>query len=998
MLSIDKEKKIKEKIQEITGIEHDIKKPINYDSIKHIRFYTINKILIISSSKDYNILEQNGQLTDLLREWCSINLRENPPLIKHCEKKTESLNCIKNDNFDIIIIFDNTLNPLIEELSKNIKKIKQIPVILLTSNVNKIHKVIEKKYANIDKVFYWNNESRVILNIIQYFEDLINIEKSSPTDFKKCILFIDSSIKDYSNYFLIINEEISSYLEKIIDDELNLEQKIMRIKRRPFFLHAEDFNKGILLFEKYKDDLICVIINEKLDGQDINKSDGIEIAEKIIKYNPNLPILILSSDELKIERFSNKNFKIISNNNKIKFCNFIKESLGFTEFSLKDEKTEKIYQIKNIGNLENAIDTLDNKVVFKHAKQNIFSTWLKNLGEIEFANKCLLLENNENDEENLKKQMKNLIEEYHYSLKLESISKFSRKSEDLIIKISRIGEGPLGGKARGLAFIGNLISNYQIDEMFPGLRMNLPRSIILSTDIFDMFIYQNNLNTLDFNNLSDERIAAIFMEKSLPAIVLGDLRAFIKNTRKPLIVRSSGLLEDSLMHPFAGIYESVLFPNESWEDNTRFQEICNSIKYVYASTFFEKARTYIKNTSKKVGDEKMAIIIQEVVGERHDEFFYPSISGVAKSYNYYPSGPCKPEEGIVYLAVGLGKSIVDGGSSFAFCPEKPAAPLFGTPLEYMKYAQTKFYALNLKSIYKFSNFNEEISLEKLNVDITKKYGILDKIVSTYIPQDEKLYPGLSENGYIVVDFAPIVNLNSIPLVKAINLLLKISEIALGCPVEIEFALNLPKEESKPAELFILQIRNMIAQDKKIEINIEEIPREITIFYSENSLGNRIIEDIKDIIYVDQDVFDLSNSNQVVNQIKNVNKKLMEEKKPYILVGPGRWGSTDPWLGIPVIWSDIAGAKVIVETPYKERHIDPSQGSHFFHDMIASQVVYLIIKKENDIDWGWIKKQKIIEQTEFIKHIKTVKPLKAIVDGLIGKGIIVEQDLKRYCKK
>ncbi|KYK21778.1 hypothetical protein AYK24_03205 [Thermoplasmatales archaeon SG8-52-4] len=994
MLSIDKDKKIKEKIQEITGIEHDFQKPNDDDFIKHFRLYTIKKILIISSSDDYKILEKNGQLNDLLREWCLVNLRDNPPLIMHYEKNIESFN-INYDNFDIIIIFDTKLNPFINEFSENIKKFKQIPVILLASNINESSNVRENNYPHIDKVFYWNDDSRVIISIIKYFEDLKNIEKSNSKDFKKCILLIDSSIRYYSDHFLIINEEIYSYLKNIIDDELNFEQKILRIRRRPFLLHADDFNKGLNLFEKYKDDLVCVIIDKYLYGQDIKKPSGIEIAEKIIKYNPNLPILILSSDTLKNERIFNKNVKIFSKNSdsKIKFDNFIKDSLGFTEFILKDEKTEKIFKIKNIGNLENAIDSLDNKVIFKNAKQNIFSTWLKNIGEIEFSNKFLSVENSENDEENLKKQLKNLIEEYHYSLKLESISKFSRKSEDLIIKISRIGDGALGGKARGLAFIGNLISKYKIDEMFPDLKVNLPRSIILSTDIFDMFIKQNNLNVLDFNNLSDERIAAIFMEKSLPAIVLGDLRSFIKNTRKPIIVRSSGLLEDSLMHPFAGIYESVLFPNESWEDNTRFQEICNSIKYVFASTFFEKARTYIKNTSKKVGDEKMAIIIQEVVGERHDEYFYPSISGVAKSYNYYPSGPCKPEEGIVYLAVGLGKSIVDGGSSFAFCPEKPAAPLFGTPLEYMKYAQTKFYALNLKSIYKFSNFNEEISLEKLSIDITKKYGILDKIVSTYIPQDEKLYPGLSEDGYVIVDFAPILNLNSIPLVKTINLLLKISEIALDCPVEIEFALNLPKEKSKPAELYILQIRNMIAQDKKIEINIEQIPKDMTIFYSENSLGNRIIEDIKDIIYVDQDVFDLSNSNQVVNQIKNFNNKLMDEKKPYILVGPGRWGSTDPWLGIPVIWSDIAGAKVIVETPYKERHIDPSQGSHFFHDMIASQVVYLIIKKENDIDWSWIKKQKILERTEFIKHIKTINPLKTIVDGLIGKGIIVEQDSK-----
>ena len=665
---------------------------------------------------------------------------------------------------------------------------------------------------------------------------------------------------------------------------------------------------------------------------------------------------------------------------------------------IKDKNGEEIFCIKKIDDFESLLKKVDKSIIFDYAKKNVFSEWLKNIGEIEIANKFLPLENEIADVEDFINQLKNLIEDYRYSVNQAPISSFSRKTDDPLVKITKIGEGSLGGKARGLAFIAKMLSAYISEDMFPGLKITIPRSIVLSTEIFDIFMDHNNLYDLDFNQLSDQRIAAKFMEKDIPAIIIGDLRAFIKNSRKPLIVRSSGLLEDSLMQPFAGIYESVIFPNDSWETDARFQEICSSIKYVYASTYFEKARTYIKNTSKQISDEKMAVLIQEVAGIRHEDYFYPTISGVAKSYNYYPSGSCKPEDGIVYLALGLGKSIVDGGSSFAFCPERPKAPLFGTPKEYMKYAQTKFYVLNLKSIFRFANFNEEIALEKLGIDDAKKHGVLDKTVSTYIRQDDQIYPGIYENGYIVVDFAPIINYDSLPLVKSLKLLLKVSEIALGYPVEIEFAVNIPKEESDSAELVILQIRNMIPLEKNIDININEIPKENTLFYSENALGNGIIENLKDIIYIDQELFDLSNSTQVVNQIKSINNKLMDEKKPYVLVGPGRWGSTDPWLGIPVIWSDIAGAKVIIEMPYKERHIDPSQGSHFFHDMIASQVVYLITKKEKDIDWQWIKKQKIVEETEFIKHIQTQIPLKTIVDGKIGKGLILKQEAKNNKNK
>ena len=702
--------------------------------------------------------------------------------------------------------------------------------------------------------------------------------------------------------------------------------------------------------------------------------------------------MVISDKEHKIEEIIQQitGKKIHANQNRLTKTFTFDEDLKIV---VKDKNGKEIFCIKKIDDFETLLKKADKRIIFDYAKKNVFSEWLKNIGEIEIANKFLPLGNEIVDVEDFINQLKNLIEDYRYSVNLAPISSFSRKTDDPLVKITKIGEGALGGKARGLAFIAKMLSVYISEDMFPGLKITIPRSIVLSTEIFDIFMDHNNLYDLDFNQLSDQRIAAKFMEKDIPAIIIGDLRAFIKNSRKPLIVRSSGLLEDSLMQPFAGIYESVIFANDSWETDARFQEICSSIKYVYASTYFEKARTYIKNTPKQISDEKMAVLIQEVAGIRHENYFYPTISGVAKSYNYYPSGPCKPEDGIVYLALGLGKSIVDGGSSFAFCPERPKAPLFGTPKEYMKYAQTNYYALNLKSIFRFANFNEEIALEKLGIDDAKKHGVLDKTVSTYIRQDDQIYPGIYENGYIVVDFAPIINYDSPPLVKSLKLLLKVSEIALGYPVEIEFAVNIPKEESDTAELVILQIRNMIPLEKNIDININEIPKENTLFYSENALGNGIIENLKDIIYIDQELFDLSNSTQVVNQIKSINNKLMDEKKPYVLVGPGRWGSTDPWLGIPVIWSDIAGAKVIIEMPYKERHIDPSQGSHFFHDMIASQVVYLITKKEKDIDWQWIKKQKIVEETEFIKHIQTQIPLKTIVDGKIGKGLILKQEAK-----
>ena len=688
-----------------------------------------------------------------------------------------------------------------------------------------------------------------------------------------------------------------------------------------------------------------------------------------------------------------------------KIQSVIKEIIGFTLnrqeniynkkkkrinpiFIIKDINGKELAKVKNLKGFENVLLSLNKDIILRHAKRNKFSEWLKSIREDELADKYRSIEQEFNEGEKLRKKMIDTIEEFRYSINKDYVTSFLRSDDAHHKKLSHIGTGSFGGKARGIAFLAKILSKYITDDIFPGLRITIPRSIILSTDVFESFVEHNDLANLDIYHLSDERIASKFMASSLPATIIGDLRSFIKNTKRPLIIRSSSQLEDSLLQPFAGIYASMLLPNESWVTDLRFKEVCDSIKYVYASTYFEKARTYIKSTPKDISDEKMAVLIQEVVGNKHDVYFYPDISGVAKSYNYYPSGPCKPEDGIVYLALGLGKSIVDGGSSYCFSPEKPKAPLFGTPKDFMRYSQKSYYALKLESVYSIFTKNEETTLEKLEIDIAKKHGVLDKVASTYLHRDDRIYPGLSDEGAVVIDFGPIINYDAIPLAKALKLLLRVSELTLDYPVEIEFAVNFSKDESEPAELIILQIRSMILPNEYHDINIENIDYDNVLCYSEKALGNGIIRGIKDIIYIKSESFHMSNSNRAVSQIRKMNAKLMDEGKKYMLIGPGRWGSADPWLGIPVIWSDIAGVKVIVETPYLERHIDPSQGSHFFHDMISSQIGYLITRKyKGNIDWNWLESLKVTEETEDVKHVETPYELEVIIDGKLGRAII-----------
>ncbi|MFW5928026.1 MAG: PEP/pyruvate-binding domain-containing protein, partial [Thermoplasmatota archaeon] len=867
-----------------------------------------------------------------------------------------------------------------------------LPVVFLGDDTPKIRE-IEREDGSIDEVFTWSGDGKIIVSIIQYIEDKVNLNKGSLKSEGRGILLIEDSIEYYSDFLSIIYEEIWNYIESIIHDGLNRERKLARYRRRPYVLLATDFDEGNDYYEDHKDNLLCILTDNtyKKNGE-VKRDAGLDFAEKVKEENPDLPIIVQSSEHLEEGREINDKVKFLLKSSpdlSEGIREFIRESLGPIELVFKDENDITVAEITTIDELEDSIWDIDSDRIYEKVKDDSLAKWLEARAEFELKEKVKEIQ--EEKPERVKKILINILEEYKYAVHKGSISDFRRGDYGQHVKMSRIGKGSLGGKARGLAFMSKLVSNYFSDDPFDDLNITIPRSIVLSTEVYEKFLTENELLDPYIFELSDERIAGKFMNGSLPATVLGNLRTFIRNTRNPLIVRSSGVLEDSMMEPFAGVYASMLLPNESWETDLRFREVCNAIKYVFASSFFEEARNYIKSTPKKLGDEKMAVILQEVVGKKHEKYYYPAISGVAKSYNHYPSGPCKPEDGIVYLAVGLGKSIVDGGCSYCFCPEKPDAPMFGTPKDFMKYSQRKFYALNLESVYRIVKKNEETSLSHLDIDIAEKHGVLDKCVSTYSTKNDRLYPGTGHDGPRVVDFAPIVNHKAIPLAKALNLLLKVSELKLGYPVEIEFAVNLNEESDEPAELVILQIRSMMSNERSPDIDIGEYDSKNLLCYSKNSLGNGVMDEIYDIVYTDQDLFDLSKSQKAVQKIKKINKKLMDEERPYILIGPGRWGSSDEWLGIPVMWGDIAGAKVIVEIPAQDRSIEPSQGSHFFHDMISSQSGYMITKEgEGNIDWEWLEDQAKIDDLEYIKHVRSEKPLEVRLDGKSGKGVIIKK--------
>jgi len=987
--------KINRAIEEITG-KSPSSRSIKTRS-KELEASLVSDVLLFSTSYDYFLIQEEGRLDSLVEEKFSYGGIRQPPNIQHIETRDDCREIIQNQNIDLLVIFGRPIENGFKKFMRWVKrKDEELPVVWITNNDFNSSTLLDEE-VEFEEVFTWNGDGKIILTIIQYIEDKLRFMKDGFDSKNRPILLIEDSKQFYSTYITNIYERIWSHLDAILHDGLSKEKKIERYLKRSYVILAEDIDEGKEVYNKFEENLLCVITDNRLEREhEIQKNAGLKFAEQIKRNNPDLPVLLQSSASIERKEIDEK-IEVVNKNDPAlnqKILDFIDSQLSPVSLLVEiGDGFEKI-EVKNVEELEESINELGDDALKDLVYESELVKWLRAHTEYELADTITELRNKDFSVSSLREKLLDILEEYRYANYSTAVTNFRRERTDPRNKINRIGDGALGGKARGLAFISKLFSKYLPEDLFEDLRITVPRTIVLTSDVFDKFLEENEIMEPRLFELSDERISSKFLNGSLPPTIIGDLRSFVRDTRNPLIIRSSGLLEDSLTRPFAGVYSSMFLPNESWETSLRFKEVCDAIKHVYASTFFEEARNYLKSTPKNIGDEKMSVIIQEVVGKKHGKYFYPTISGVAKSYNYYSSKGCEPEDGIVYLALGLGKEIVEGGSSYFFCPECPKSPMFGTPKDFIPHSQTEFYALNLESIYRVVEKDEETSLVKLGISKAEEHGVLDKIASTYSPQDDRLYPGIHREGSRVIDFSPIINYESIPLASAIKVLLEVSEIALGYPVEIEFAVDLGKKGKKPPELVVLQIRNMVAKQLYENIEIESCDEEEVVCRSDRVLGHGMIKEIRDVVYVMPENFKMSQSEKVAEEIRKINEKMREAGKEYLLIGPGRWGTTDPWLGIPVKWGDIAGSKVIVETPTEGRTIEPSQGSHFFHDMLSSETCYMVVDDESHVDWKWLKERDVEEEMQYIRHVRLDEPVEVQVDGREGRGLIKKRLQKR----
>jgi len=570
------------------------------------------------------------------------------------------------------------------------------------------------------------------------------------------------------------------------------------------------------------------------------------------------------------------------------------------------------------------------------------------------------------------------------------ISSFDRRFFTGKEKFTAIGRGDLGGKAHGLALMKDILESRLAEQFRPEIEINIPTLTVITTDFFDLFMEQNALNDLAVSNLRDDLIAGAFQKADLPAQLVGDLRALIAQVQTPLAIRSSSLLEDAMFEPFASVYATKMIPNNQMSPDSRFNKLVEAVKFIYASTFFKDAKNYIRATKNTTADEKMAVIIQEVVGVRRGQRFYPHISGVARSYNFYPLGHSKPSDGIIDLALGLGKAIVDDGIAWSYSPAYPRAnPPYNTLSDLLSQTQSEFWAINMGRPAEFNPIKETEYMMKFGLGDAERDGILQFLASTYRAQDDKIVYGIAEKGPRVIDFAPILKFDLLPLNAMLKELLKLCEDTLGRKVEVEFALTLDERRGKPARFGFLQVRPMVVSSAQVGVSPEELTGENVLLASESALGNGVLESIRDIVYVKPESFNVHYSEAVASELEKLNNGLVTFDSPYLLIGFGRWGTSDPQAGIPVNFGQICGAKVIVESALPETSSMLSQGSHFFHNITSFRVFYFSLRAEDQykIDWDWLNSQTVVEETDYARHVRLPSPLKIKVDGTTGRGVI-----------
>ncbi|MHB0996155.1 MAG: PEP/pyruvate-binding domain-containing protein [Elusimicrobiales bacterium] len=968
---------------------------IEFGGFEKLMPHRIKNVLMVASLYDSFLLADDDRLNEALFGELPEAGRATPKITRVATAE-QAMEKLKRGTFDLVIAMIQVGETDMADFFHGLKKGRpELPVVLLSFNVQDIKNMIDEARELADGICLWSGDTRIFSAIINIIEDKRNFEHDAKVGVQ-AVLLVEDNIKFYSTYLPLIYTELMKQTQIVMAEELNPAKKTLRLRARPKILFCSTYEEAWELYGKYKDNLLGVISDiEYPMGGACHSEAGLELTRRIKAENPDMPVLLQSSNSRMAGRAAELGaafvHKAASDLSK-QLRAFILRYFGFGDFVFTDTHNMEIARASDLHTMLKLLKVVPVDSILYHAGRNHFSKWLLARTEFEAAYNIRPKRISEfGNPEQLRKYLIETLHQFIYRTQLGTVLKFDRKLFDSSSPLVKIGSGSIGGKARGLAFVDFLLGKTDLENRWPGVTVNVPNTVVIAADVFDFFMEHNGLDSSACDKHTSEQIAAAFEKARLPEYVTRDLEAVIDKMEGPLAVRSSSLLEDSKTQPFAGVYKTYMLPNNHADPAVRLAELERAVKFIYASVFSAEACAYRKLNPLIPDEEKMAVVIQKVVGRSYGGGrFYPAFAGVMQSYNYYPVPPLEAEDPIAHIALGLGKTIVEGYTALRFSPAHPQnLHQFSTLGDFLANSQKKFMALSQDPAAGLLRYDEEPALLAAGVEEAEADGTLSLVGSSYSAENDRVYDGISTPGRRIVTFAPILKNEELPLSEILMEISALGKEAMGCNIEMEFACDYDTGSGKAA-FNILQMRPMVSRSPVKKVTLKDLKPENMLCLSRQALGNGSHRDIHDLVYVIPEKFDALKTRDIAAEIGELNARLRAEGRPYIIIGPGRWGSSDPLLGIPVKWNHISGSRIIVEAAYGDFVVDPSYGTHFFHNVTSLGLGYLTVHEtapDSFINWDRINAGTPVAEAAYIRHLRFETPLDIRIDGSEGRAAV-----------
>ncbi len=970
-------------------------------NLQDLMRFRVQNILFVSSLYESFIMAEDGQLNELiLSKFLDMNLSQAPNLTR-VSSGAEALALAQEQSFDVVITSLQLGDMNAAQLARRVGASSlDLPVLVLAYDHRELKEFEERHgFAGLDRVFIWQGDARILLAMVKYLEDKVNLDNDTKLGVPVLIV-VEDSVRFYSSFLPVIYSEVMKLSQSVFSEGVNLYQRLLRMRSRPKILLASTYEEAWSYFSTYRYNVMGIISDIQFPenaGGEASPSAGLDLARRVREARPDIPILLQSSKDRFQKTAEAVGTGFLKKGSPVmldEIRQYLTKYFFFGDFIFRTRAGgEEVDRATDLRSMLEKLETVPAESIAFHAAKHDFSSWLRARGE--FALAYRLRPRQLSDYPSLEALREDLIQSigaYRRELSRSTVADFDPDVLSDAGGIMRIGGGSIGGKGRGLAFATRLVDQFELEHRIPGVRIFVPPAVILGTDVFNEFLDGNGLRSLSLRSEVEGEVAREFAEARFPWQARQHLASFLFDSDHPVAVRSSSLLEDSPYQPFAGVFETIMLPNDHPDPAVRLEELIRAIKQVYASTYSIQSKAFLDATPYRLEEEAMAVIVQKMVGREREGLFFPDISGVARSHNYYPTPPMTSRDGIAAVALGLGKTVVEGSPCFRFCPAYPRHNVeFSTVEDMVENSQREFWALRMGNAAEGEEgAGEDGRLVKAPLEVAERVGILNWVGSTFSPQNNQVYDGLSREGIRLVSMAPMLKMGLFPMAEILKELLEIGEAGTSSPVEIEFAVNLDTPADEPKEFAFLQLRPLSANREVDAIELEQYAKEDLICESRSALGHGKLEEIYDVVVVDRNRFERAKSQDCAQAVSRFNTQLNKEGRPYVLVGVGRWGSTHSWLGIPVRWSDIAGARAIVEAGFKDFKVTPSQGTHFFQNLTSLNVGYFTVNQdagEGFVDWEWLAAQPAMAEEGCTRLLRFDEPVTVTMNGTTQHGII-----------